>query len=93
MEQNKKNSEVELQIELILASNNRKRLTFNNRKKAEELKIINNTLILASANGNIEIVRQSVEQGANIHVYNDRPLELATRKGHTEVINYLTKNG
>jgi len=44
-------------------------------------------------NGHIEIVKYLVENGADIHAYNDEALQLSTKKGHIGVVKFLVENG
>ena len=49
-------------------------------------------LILASANGNLEVVNYLLDQGANIHAKTDQGVSsfsLAAEKGHLEIIKAL----
>jgi hypothetical protein len=51
------------------------------------------TLIIASENGQYEIVKYLVEHGAKIHTQGDYALRLAARYGHLKTVKYLLENG
>jgi Ankyrin repeat. len=55
--------------------------------------VLNESLIMASANGQLEVVKYLVEKGADIHSNNDEALLLAFVYGHLVVTNYLVKKG
>ena len=50
-------------------------------------------LIEASCNGDLNRVKQLVEQGADIHACNNGALYWASMKGHLDVIKYLVEAG
>ena len=43
--------------------------------------------------GNIEVFKELVEQGANIHADNDYAIRLASCNGHLEIVKFLVENG
>ncbi len=51
------------------------------------------SLILASAEGHLEVVKYLVSEGADIHAENDCAARWASRKGHLEVVKYLVLEG
>ncbi len=56
----------------------------------------NNSLILASYYGHIEIVKILLNNGANVnflHKDGDSSLNIASREGHTEIVKILLHNG
>jgi ankyrin repeat protein len=63
---------------------------------------INEKFIVACENGNLSVVRECIEQGADIHTWNNGAilravhyghLEIAADNGHLKVIKYLIENG
>ena len=50
-------------------------------------------LIEASRSGDLERVKELVEQGANIHAWNDLALRCASENGDLEVVKFLVENG
>jgi ankyrin repeat protein len=44
---------------------------------------------LASEYGHLEVVKYLVEQGADIHAFDDYALRFANSNKHREVVNYL----
>jgi ankyrin repeat protein len=46
-------------------------------------------LLEAAANGLVELVKELLRKGANIHVYNGLPLSMAEHNGHTETVRIL----
>ena len=60
--------------------------------------IYHDILLAASANGCLPLVKAMVERGADVNrcvqeTCKQRPLELAAREGHEDVISYLIANG
>jgi ankyrin repeat protein len=53
----------------------------------------NVTLCWVSENGHLQIVKYLVENGADIHAINDRPLRSASKHGYLEIVKYLVENG
>lgn len=47
----------------------------------------------AAENGHLDIVRFLVENGADIHIYDETPLKLATEAGHLNIVKYLAEHG
>jgi len=54
---------------------------------------IDNKLIEAACNGNIEEVKKYLDKGANIHAGNDLALRWASSNGHTETVKLLLDRG
>jgi len=52
-----------------------------------------NCLRWAAIYGSLEIVKFLIENGANIHVWNDWTLRWAARNGHLEIVKYLVEKG
>ena len=46
-------------------------------------------LLEAAANGLVELVKELLRNGANIHMYNGLPLSMAEYNGHTETVRIL----
>jgi ankyrin repeat protein len=46
-------------------------------------------LLEAAANGMVELVKELLRNGANIHMYNGLPLGMAEYNGHTETVRIL----
>ena len=46
-------------------------------------------LLEAAANGLVELVKELLRNGANIHMYNGLPLSMAEYNGHTETVKVL----
>lgn len=46
-------------------------------------------LLEAAANGMVELVKELLREGANIHMYNGLPLSMAEYNGHTETVRIL----
>ena len=46
-------------------------------------------LLEASANGLVELVKELLRKGANIHMYNGLPLSMAEHNGHLETVRIL----
>ena len=44
-------------------------------------------------NGNLEVIKDLVENGADIHNFNDWPLTVAAYCGHLKVVKYLVEKG
>ena len=42
---------------------------------------------------NFQVIKELVEEGANIHVYNDYALRWAVEKDHLDVVKFLVKEG
>ena len=53
----------------------------------------NELLIKASKIGYINYVKKALEQGADVHTYDDYALQLASENGHVEVVKLLLDNG
>ena len=66
-------------------------LTFQMIKKNDFS--LNEKLIKAAENGNIEEVKTNLNNGINIHIHNDRAFRFASCKGHTEIAKLLLDNG
>jgi ankyrin repeat protein len=58
-----------------------------------ENKDLDQQLIDASTNGNLDFVKQLIDQGADIHVRNDWALRAASSKGRLDVVKYLVSKG
>ena len=50
---------------------------------------MDNQLIEASEKGDLEQVKELIEQGANIHADNDYALRWASYRGHLDIAKYL----
>jgi ankyrin repeat protein len=48
-------------------------------------------LLEAAANGMVELVKELLRKGANIHMYNGLPLSMAEYNGHTETVRILKR--
>ena len=46
-------------------------------------------LLEAAANGLVEMVRESLGKGADVHMGNGLPLSMAEHNGHTETVSVL----
>jgi ankyrin repeat protein len=46
-------------------------------------------LLEAAANGMVELVKELLRKGVNIHMYNGLPLSMAEHNGHTETVRIL----
>jgi len=69
-------------------------IVINNKNKLNIIENNDYTLLWASENGYIEVVKHLVSKiRVNIHVYNDSPLKLACENGHLETIKYLINHG
>ena len=55
--------------------------------------MLNNELIWASGNGHIEVVRELIRAGANVHARDDYALRYASKYGHIEVVRELLRAG
>jgi hypothetical protein len=54
---------------------------------------IGNFLIYASEHGSVELVKYALEQGADIHTFDDDALRVTSYNGHLEVVKYLVEHG
>ena len=59
----------------------------------KEQKKLNQKLIEAAQNGDLEIVKYLVNQGVNIHANDDEALRDASYNGQLEVVKYLVEQG
>ena len=50
-------------------------------------------LLRACLNGNLNKVKDLLNQGANIHYYDDDPLHIASKHGHLDIVKYLITQG
>ena len=50
---------------------------------------LNDDLFKASKLGLLKVVKYLVENGANIHVYDNQAVRWASNNGHLEVVKYL----
>ena len=50
-------------------------------------------LIEASIDGNVNKAKQLIENGVDIHAYNDRALRQSAENGHLNFVKYLVENG
>ncbi|AGD93027.1 putative ankyrin repeat protein [Megavirus lba] len=50
-------------------------------------------LIIASKNGNLDIVKYLISLGANIHAHENKSVRLACKYGHLDVVKFLVDNG
>ena len=50
-------------------------------------------LVRACENGNLNKVKDLLNQGANIHYYDDDPLHIASEYGHLDIVKYLIEQG
>ena len=41
----------------------------------------------------LQVIKELVEEGADIHVYNDQPLEWAICEGHLDIVKFLVEKG
>jgi len=55
--------------------------------------VIDNDFIKALVNGNTEIVKYLVHEGADIHSNNDYAITYASRRGYLEIVKFLVSNG
>jgi ankyrin repeat protein len=58
-----------------------------------ENKDLDHQLLDASRDGNLDLVKQLIDQGADVHVYNNSALAFSVRSGHLEVVKYLIDKG
>ena len=42
---------------------------------------------------NLDVIKELVREGANIHAYNDEALRWAAEKGHLKIVKFLVENG
>ena len=56
-------------------------------------KDINNLLIKSSIKGELNLVKEAIKRGADIHAKDDYALQSASENGHLEVVKYLVENG
>jgi ankyrin repeat protein len=54
---------------------------------------LNKLLINACRDGDLELVKYCLREGANIHAQNDFALRWASQNGHIEVVKYLVSQG
>ena len=54
---------------------------------------LDNNLIKAIDDNDLEKIKYSLKYGANIHVENDYPLRWACGKGHLEIVCFLVEHG
>lgn len=54
---------------------------------------LDRVLMAAVYNGNFEIVKYVVEQGANVNYWQGDPLFYAEKRGHAKIVEYLKENG
>ena len=50
-------------------------------------------LFESSRRGELNLVKEAIKRGANIHAANESALRWASRKGHLEIVKYLVENG
>lgn len=55
--------------------------------------ILDNRLIWAGGNGQLEIVKLLLERGVDVHTNNNQALHWATLNGHLEVVQLLKSYG
>ena len=46
-------------------------------------------LIEASRTGNLDLIKDLISKGADIHAQDDEALRWASKHGHLEIVNYL----
>jgi len=63
------------------------------RRKYANIAITVTNLIEYSKKGNLDIVKYLVENGADIHAYDDYALKWSARNGHLDVVKYLLEKG
>ena len=51
--------------------------------------MLDSELVWASRYGHIEVVRELIRAGANVHAYDDLALRYASSNGHIEVVQLL----
>ena len=54
---------------------------------------LNEVLEIAAEKGNLEVVKFLVEEGVDVHTYDDCALCGAAEKGHLEVVKFLVAKG
>ena len=54
---------------------------------------VNYLLYKSSAKGELNLVKEAIKRGADIHAYNDEALRWASQNGHLDVVKYLVENG
>jgi ankyrin repeat protein len=54
---------------------------------------LNKLLINACKYGDLELVKYSLREGADIHRNEDHPIQMAADEGHLEVVRYLVSQG
>ena len=54
---------------------------------------INRLLFQSSIKGELNLVKEAIHRGANIHANNEEALRWASRNGHLETVKYLVENG
>lgn len=65
----------------------------NNLVKTFKFFELEKLLFEAVEQGNIKIVKYTVEQGVDVRVWNDCALRKASLKGHLEIVKYLVEHG
>jgi ankyrin repeat protein len=50
-------------------------------------------LIKAAKQGNLEVIKFLIENGANINIYDDLAFRVAAKNGHFEIIKFLVEKG
>lgn len=61
--------------------------------KLKDYEILNTNLINAVYYNNVYEVKKYIEQGANVHIRNNSPLQLAAANGYSEICEILIQHG
>lgn len=57
------------------------------------LKDTNSLLIMSAQRGELALVKYAIENGADVHIWNDEALVMATENRHLDIIKYLVEQG
>ena len=61
--------------------------------KLKDKKDMNELLILSCKKGELALVKFALDNGADISIEDDEPLQYASRDGHLEIVKYLVEHG
>jgi hypothetical protein len=52
-------------------------------------KFQDDALVAACESGHLETIKLLIANGADIHAHNDKALKIASKKGHTDIVDFL----